>query len=111
MRNPLAKLPRLFFENLEHRERENAMPEFIAHIRDDGTTQSVKDHLEGVAELAAGYARPFGGEKDAWQAGSIDHTKQHTGIYCCLCRTTYNISKCSRCNIYKKFSSAYKTQN
>ena len=71
MRNPLAKLPRLFFENLEHRERGNAMPEFIAHIRDDGTTQSVKDHLEGVAELAAGYARPFGGEKDAWQAGML----------------------------------------
>ena len=47
------------------------MPEFIAHIRDDGTTQSVKDHLEGVAELAAGYARPFGGEKDAWQAGML----------------------------------------
>jgi HD superfamily phosphodiesterase len=33
------------------------------------TWQPLEEHLRNVAELAAGFARPFGGEEWAWNAG------------------------------------------
>ena len=37
-------------------------PAYIAHIADDGREQTVKDHLEGTAQLCARFARSFGAE-------------------------------------------------
>lgn len=37
---------------------------YVAHSREDGCFQSLKDHLEGTAELAAAFAGAFGAE--AW---------------------------------------------
>lgn len=47
------------------------MVSFVAHLREDGAQQSVLEHLQGVADLAAAFARPFGGEADARQAGML----------------------------------------
>mgnify|MGYP000945572777 CR=1 FL=1 len=40
-----------------------------AHIREDGATQTIEEHLENVAELAAKFARPFHAESMAYQCG------------------------------------------
>ena len=42
---------------------------YIAHIRDDGTEQTVMDHLKGTADRAKEYAKPFGGGDLAFQCG------------------------------------------
>lgn len=43
---------------------------FIAHKReDDGTEQSVKEHLEGTAKQAAGFAKSFHAEKFGYLVG------------------------------------------
>ncbi len=36
------------------------MEKYAAHVRPDGTEQSVKDHCENVSELACMFAQPFG---------------------------------------------------
>ena len=47
-------------------------PLYFAHISEDQTrTQSVQDHLEGVAKLAGAFARPFGGEEQGFLAGML----------------------------------------
>ena len=47
-------------------------PLYFAHISEDQTrTQSVRDHLEGVAKLAGAFARPFGGEEQGFLAGML----------------------------------------
>ena len=47
-------------------------PLYLAHISEDQTrTQSVRDHLEGVAKLAGAFARPFGGEEQGFLAGML----------------------------------------
>lgn len=38
------------------------MSDYIAHIREDGTVQSVEEHLKGTAELAGKFAKEFGNE-------------------------------------------------
>lgn len=41
--------------------------EYLAHISEDGRTQTVLEHLEGTAKLAGAFARPFGAaEQGAW---------------------------------------------
>ena len=44
-------------------------PVFLAHIAEDGREQTVLEHLTGTAELAAAFARSFGGEGQAALAG------------------------------------------
>ena len=50
-----------------------AQPEiFFAHISEDKErTQTVKEHLQGTAELAEAFARPFGGGEQAKLAGKL----------------------------------------
>ncbi len=45
---------------------------YIAHLRETGEEQSVKEHLEGAAELCEEFAKPFGFEKLAFWCG-ISH--------------------------------------
>ncbi|MDD6175521.1 MAG: CRISPR-associated helicase Cas3' [Firmicutes bacterium] len=47
------------------------MPEFAAHIREDGTIQSVEEHSRATAALAEKYARSVGMEKMAYLQGLI----------------------------------------
>lgn len=42
---------------------------FLAHIAEDGRTQTVAEHLINTANLAKGFARPFGAEAQAELAG------------------------------------------
>ena len=45
---------------------------FFAHISEDKErTQTVKEHLQGTAELAEAFARPFGGGEQAKLAGKL----------------------------------------
>lgn len=37
--------------------------EYLAHISEDGHTQTVLEHLENTAELCAGFAKAFGAEE------------------------------------------------
>ena len=44
----------------------------LAHLSSDGQrTQTVQEHLEGTAKLAADFARPFGGQDQARLAGLL----------------------------------------
>lgn len=44
--------------------------EYYAHISEDGTRrESVRQHLDEVAEMAAGFAEPFGAKEEAYRAG------------------------------------------
>lgn len=45
------------------------MIKFLAHYAEDGREQSVKDHLDGTAELCREFARPFGAEELARMIG------------------------------------------
>ncbi len=45
--------------------------EYIAHLREDGTVQKLRDHLNAVAEMAAEFAKPFGAEKQAYLTGIL----------------------------------------
>lgn len=50
--------------------KDSRLPEFVAHYsEDDMRYESVKDHLEQVAELAAMFARSFGAESWAYTVG------------------------------------------
>ena len=42
---------------------------YIAHKRDDGTVQTVMEHLRGTAELASGFAESFGASEQGYLAG------------------------------------------
>lgn len=45
---------------------------FLAHISEDGLrAQSVKEHLQGTADLAAEFAAPFGGREQGRQSGML----------------------------------------
>ncbi len=46
--------------------------EYLAHISEDGTRkETVKQHLDEVAEMAENFARPFHGEKEARRVGMV----------------------------------------
>ena len=45
------------------------MNTYLAHIADDGRTQTVKDHLTGTANLASEFANAFGAAEQAELAG------------------------------------------
>ncbi len=50
----------------------NPNPPYLAHISEDHTrTQTVREHLENTAALAAEFARPFGGEEAARLSGLL----------------------------------------
>lgn len=52
--------------------KSHTTPPRLAHLSADGQrTQTVRDHLEGTARLAADFARPFGGESQARLAGLL----------------------------------------
>jgi len=44
---------------------------YIAHKRDDGQVQLLREHLKGTAERAAEYARLFGAEQMGYRAGML----------------------------------------
>lgn len=44
---------------------------YIGHKRDDGRTQPLKEHLEGVAKLAEEFAAPFSGRAHAKRTGIL----------------------------------------
>ena len=53
-------------------EQEEKTAKRLARRSEDGTrVQTIQDHLRGVAELAAMFARPFGGESQARLAGTL----------------------------------------
>lgn len=54
---------------------------YLAHIREDGEEQSVIDHLQGVCELAAGFAAAFGGEQDAAQAAMLHDIGKYSDAF------------------------------
>lgn len=54
---------------------------FLAHIREDGEEQSLLDHLEGVRELATGFAASFGGERDAAQAAMLHDIGKYSDAF------------------------------
>ena len=52
--------------------KQNTIGPKLAHLSSDGCRiQTVQEHLEGTAKLAADFARPFGGESQAWLAGLL----------------------------------------
>lgn len=63
----------LFFcnnQNMDTKQRgRNMESSYLAHISDQGETQSVLEHLRGTAALAQSFARPFGGDEQAFLAG------------------------------------------
>lgn len=42
---------------------------YVSHVSEDGRIEEVADHLREVAEMAAEFARPFGGESWAYTGG------------------------------------------
>ena len=44
---------------------------YLAHIAEDGREQTVKEHLDGTAELARLFAKPLGMEEQAYQIGYL----------------------------------------
>ena len=51
---------------------------YAAHCRKDGTVQTIRDHLENVAALAAQFARPFCAEEMAEQCGKAHDLGKYT---------------------------------
>lgn len=52
--------------------------EYLAHIAEDGRTQTVAEHLKGTAALAAEFAKAFGAEEDARLAGQLHDIGKYT---------------------------------
>lgn len=54
----------------------------LAHISEDGRrTQSVRDHLLGTAALAEAFARPFGGQEQAYLAGLLHDIGKYSDAF------------------------------
>lgn len=58
-------------------DKHEILSDYIAHIRDDGSVQTIREHLEGVAELAAGFADDF----DAADQGRLVGMAHDIGKY------------------------------
>ena len=57
-------------------------PQPLAHISEDGQrTQSVRDHLLGTAALAETFARPFGGQEQAYLAGLLHDVGKYSAAF------------------------------
>lgn len=63
---------------------------YIAHIRDDGTEQTVMDHLKGTADRAKEYAKPFGGGDLAFQCGLYHDIGKYSDAFQKYIRGEYN---------------------
>ncbi|HIS41002.1 MAG TPA: CRISPR-associated helicase Cas3' [Candidatus Aphodovivens avistercoris] len=48
---------------------QSRIPRYVSHASDDGQYEAVRDHLNEVSQMAAEFARPFGGEDWAALAG------------------------------------------
>ena len=57
------------------------MNTYLAHIADDGRTQTVKDHLTGTANLASEFARAFGAADQAELAGLAHDIGKYTAAF------------------------------
>ena len=57
------------------------MKTYLAHIADDGRTQTVKDHLTGTANLASEYANAFGAADQAELAGLAHDIGKYTAAF------------------------------
>lgn len=57
-------------------------PQPLAHVSEDGQrTQSVRDHLLGTAALAETFARPFGGQEQAYLAGLLHDVGKYSAAF------------------------------
>ena len=56
-------------------------PPFLAHISDDGRTQTVLAHLQGTAALAKKFAGTFGGEAQAELAALAHDIGKYTWAF------------------------------
>lgn len=54
---------------------------YLAHISEDGREQTVRQHLEGTAALAAGFAKGFGGENVAALAGQLHDIGKYSAAF------------------------------
>ncbi len=62
-------------ENTEH-------VEFYAHVGEDGgRSQPLRDHLQNTAQLAAGFAAPFGAEGPAYLAGLLHDVGKYSRAF------------------------------
>lgn len=57
------------------------MNTYLAHIADDGRTQTVKDHLTGTANLASEFASAFGAAAQAELAGLVHDIGKYTAAF------------------------------
>lgn len=57
------------------------MNTYLAHIADDGRTQTVKDHLKGTANLASEFANAFGAAEQAELAGLAHDIGKYTAAF------------------------------
>ena len=51
---------------------------YAAHIRDDEIIQSVKEHLEGTANLASSFAACFHGNEHAYLCGLLHDADKYS---------------------------------
>ena len=64
--------------SIKNMDKYEILSDYIAHIRDDGSVQTIREHLEGVAELAAGFADDFDAADQGRLVGMLWRLK--TGI-------------------------------
>lgn len=61
--------------------------EYLAHISEDGMRkETVKQHLNEVANMAERFARPFHGEKEAFRVGSVHDVGKYMPVFQCRIR-------------------------
>lgn len=46
--------------------------EYVTHLREDGSYQPLKEHLEGTAELSAEFAASFGSSSHAKRTALLE---------------------------------------
>ena len=57
------------------------MFEYLAHIAEDGRTQTVLEHLEGVSKRCAASAAAFGAEEQGREAGLAHDVGKYSGAF------------------------------
>lgn len=57
-------------------------PQYVSHVSEDSIRyESVRQHLIEVAQMAAGFARPFGGEDWAYRAGLLHDIGKYSDAF------------------------------
>ena len=75
-------MQKMIRSDIDIMERSPQPAPFLAHISADGQrTQSVRDHLLGTAALAKAFARPFGGQEQAYLAGLLHDIGKYSDAF------------------------------